>query len=36
MKERRELPNEEGFAVREYEAMHEENFWSNWLREDKR
>ena len=29
MKERRELPNGEGDAVREYKAMHEENFWSN-------
>ena len=31
-KERGELPNEEGDAVREYE----ENFWSNWLSEDER
>ena len=31
MKERGELPNEEGDAVREFEAMHEENFWSNRL-----
>ena len=31
MKERGELPNEEGDAVREFEAMHEENFWSSWL-----
>ena len=36
MKERGKLPNEEGDAVREYKAMHEENFWSSWLREDKR
>ena len=36
MKERGELPNEEGDAVREYKAMHEENFWSNWPREDER
>ena len=36
MKERGELPNEEGDAVREYRAMHEENFWSSWLREDER
>ena len=34
MKERGELPNEEGEAVREYKVMHEEDFWSNWLRED--
>ena len=26
---------EEGDAVREYKAMHEENFWSSWLREDR-
>ena len=36
MKERGELPNEEGDAVREDKAMHEENFWSNWPREDER
>ena len=36
MKERGELPNEEGDVVREYRAMHEENFWSSWLREDER
>ena len=36
MKERRELPNEEGDVAREYKAMHEENFWSSWLREDER
>ena len=36
MKERGELPNEKGDAVREYNAMHEENFWSNWFREDER
>ena len=36
MKERRELPNGEGDAVREQKAMHEENFWSSWLREDER
>ena len=35
MKERGELPNEEGDAVREFKAMHEENFWSNWPREMK-
>ena len=33
---KRELPNEECDAVREYKAMHEEDFWSNWLREDER
>ena len=36
MKERRELPNEEGDGEREYTAMHEEYFWSSWLREDER
>ena len=36
MRDRGELPNEEGDAVREYKAMHEENFWSSWLREDER
>ena len=36
MKERGELLNEEGDAVREYRAMHEENFWSSWLWEDER
>ena len=30
MKERGELPNEEGGAVREYQAMHEEDLWSSW------
>ena len=25
-----------GDAVSEYKAVHEENFWSNWLREDER
>ena len=30
------MPNEEGDAVREYRAMHEENFWSSCLREDER
>ena len=33
MKERGELLNEVGDAVREYKAIHEEDFWSNWLRE---
>ena len=36
MKERGELPNEEGDVVREYKAMHEENFRSSWLREEER
>ena len=37
MKERGELPNEVGDAVRKYKAaMHEENFWSSWLREEDR
>ena len=30
------MPKEEGDAVRECKAMHEENFLSNWLREDVR
>ena len=34
LRERGELPKEEGDAVREYKAMHEENFLSSWLRED--
>ena len=36
MKERGELLDEEGDAVRKDKAMHEENIWSNWLREDER
>ena len=36
MKERGELPNEEGEEVREYKAMHGEDFWSSWPREDER
>ena len=36
LKERGELPNEEGDVVREYKAMHEENFLGSWLREDVR
>ena len=35
-RERGELPKEEGDAVREYKALHEENFLSSWLREDVR
>ena len=27
------LPREDGDLLREYQAMHEENFLSNWLRE---
>ena len=36
MKESGELPNQVGPAVREHEAMHEESFWSSWLREDEK
>ena len=36
MKGKRELPNEVGEAVRDYRVMHEENFWSSWIREDER
>ena len=36
MKERGELPNEEGDVVKESKAMHEEDFWSSWPREDER
>ena len=36
MRERGELPKEEGDAVREYKAMHEENFLSSWPREDEK
>ena len=36
MKERSELPTEEGDVVRECKAMHEEDFWSSWLREDEK
>ena len=34
LQERGALPREEGDVIREYEAMHEENFLSSWLRED--
>ena len=34
LRERGALPKEEGDAVREYMAMHEENVLSSWLRED--
>ena len=30
------MPNEEGEVVKECKAMHEEEFWNNWLREDER
>ena len=30
------MQNEEGNVVREYEAMHEEDFWSSRLREDEK
>ena len=36
LRERGELPNEEGDAVREYKAVHEETFLSDWMREDGR
>ena len=36
MKERGEFRNEEGDAVRECKAMHEENFLSSWPRENER
>ena len=36
LRERGELPKEEGDAVREYKATHEENVLSSWLREDGR
>ena len=36
MKERGELLKEEGDVVREYKAMHEDDFWSSWLREDEK
>ena len=36
MKERRELPSEEGDVVNEDKVMHEEDFWSSWPWEDER
>ena len=36
LRERGTLPKEEGDAIREYKAMHEENFLSSWSREDGR
>ena len=34
LQDRGALPSEEGDVIREYKAMHEENFLSSWLRED--
>ena len=34
LQDRGALPEEEGDMVREYKAMHEENFLSSWLKED--
>ena len=34
LQDRGALPKEEGDVVREYKAMHEENFLSSWLRKD--
>ena len=34
LQERGAMPEEEGDVIREYNAMHEENFLSNWLRKD--
>ena len=34
LQDRGALPREEGDVIREYSAMHEENFLSSWLRED--
>ena len=34
--QRRKLLDEEGDAVREYKAMHEENFWSSWPKEERK
>ena len=36
MRERWELPNEEGDVVKKYKAIHEEDFWSSWPREDEK
>ena len=33
LQDRGALPREEGDVIREYNAMHEENFLSSWLRE---
>ena len=32
MKERCELPDEEGDVVKEFKAVHEEDFWSSLLK----
>ena len=34
LQDRGVLPREEGDMVREYKAMHEDNFLSSWLGED--
>ena len=34
LQDRGELPKEESDVIREYKAMHEENFQNSWLRED--
>ena len=34
LQERGAVPKEEGDVIREYNAMHEENFLSSWLRCD--
>ena len=34
LQDRGALPREEGDAIREFQAMREENFLSSWLRED--
>ena len=34
LRERGAMPKEEGDVIREYNAMHDENFLSSWLRED--
>ena len=34
LQDRGALPREEGDAIREYKAMHEENILNSWLRED--
>ena len=34
MKTEERYPKEDGDLLREYKAMHEENFLNSWLRED--
>lgn len=34
LQDRGALPKEEGDVIREYKAIHEENFLDSWLRED--